>query len=124
MRMDYEYLKQLVDNLIELNEKFETVSKAGKEDFSSLNDYFFFLTSEGLEDKQKGIELFEVYSRLEAYCEDKKNDFYEAFFFAFSELLSVKHGIREGLELLATEDFLSRGEWQKRFEITKKRLNL
>lgn len=124
VKSDYEYLKKLVDNLIKLNQKLETLSKEEKQDFSSLNDYFLFLTLEGLEDKQKGMELFESYMRLGSYCKDKKNDSYEGFFFALSELLSLKHGIREGLELLAKEKFLSKAEWQKRFEITKERLNL
>jgi hypothetical protein len=69
MRSDYEYLKKLVDNLIEPEPKLKI------EDRSSLNDYFYFLTLEGLEDEQKGIELFEVYTKLEIIVRRKKSSF-------------------------------------------------
>jgi len=114
MRSDYEYLKKLVDNLIE--------SKLKIEERSSLNDYFYFLTLEGLEDEQKGIEIFGAYTQLVNYCEEKKAKFYVGFFFSLSELLTVKYRIRA--KGFTADKFLSKEEWQKRFDITKKRLNL
>jgi hypothetical protein len=116
MRSDYEYLIKLVDNLIEPGSKLKL------EDRSSLNDYFYFLTLEGLEDEQKGIEIFEVYTKLGNYCEEKKIKFYVGFFFSLSELLTVKYRI--GGKGLTADRSLSKDEWEKRFDTTKKRLNL
>jgi hypothetical protein len=118
MRSDYEYLKKLVDNLIEPGSKLKI------EDRSSLNDYFYFLTLEGLEDEQKGIEIFEVYTKLGNYCEEKKIKFYVGFFFSLSELLTVKYRIKAKGHELTADKSLSKEEWEKRFDATKKRLNL
>lgn len=125
MRSDYKYLRKLLDHLIELNNKLEAASLSENEskDFGCLNDYFLYLTLDALQYKQKGFRLFETFSKLEKYCEDKKNNFYVGVFFALSELLTLKYKIRaRALEILENEDFLSKEAWQKKYKETKRRL--
>lgn len=127
MRSDYEYLKKLLNNLIKLQNKIKegAASENEKRDWGSLNDYFFYLTLDALQNEQKGLNLYGTYTKLEGYCEDIKCEFYEAFFFSLSELLTLKHKIRAGvLEIVEKGDFLSKEAWQKRFKNTKERLGL
>lgn len=127
MRSDYKYLRKLLDHLIRLNNKLKTapLSENESKDFGCLNDYFFYLTLDALQNEQKGLNLYGTYTKLEGYCEDIKYEFYEALFFSLSELLTLKHKIRARvLEIVEKGDFLSKEAWQKRFKSTKGRLGL
>ena len=117
MNSDYQYLKNLLDLIFTLSSSNESDDIF---DASSIRDYFFFLTLDAVEDgKEQAYDLFKKFSKLEVVCEEKSDSFHEGFFFALSELLSLRHGLR----IHYWED-VSRQRWKKRFEITRKRRDL
>ena len=114
MKSDYPYLRKLLDLILELSSSNESNDVF---DLSSIRDYFFFLTLDAIEgSKERAYDLFAKFSKLEAICEEKVDKFHEGFFFALSELLSLKHRIH----IHYLED-VSREQWEKRFKITRER---
>lgn len=114
MKSDYPYLNKLLGLILELSgsNKSDDIF-----DLSSIRDYFFFLTLDTMEvSKDRAYDLFKKFSTLEEICEEKNDSFHEGFFFALSELLSLKHKIH----IHYGED-VSREHWVKRFRVTRQR---
>tara|TARA_Y100000310_G_scaffold335669_1_gene418275 strand:+ start:597 stop:977 length:381 start_codon:yes stop_codon:yes gene_type:complete len=108
---------------VELSEKlfqFVIGSELNILDWGNINDYFMFKTIDLLEEKNKVkielyVRLFEGYANIS----DNIDKFYEGFFFALCNLLSVKFEVKR----LSLEK-IKREEWEQSFRETLERLNL
>jgi hypothetical protein len=107
LRHDFEFLQRLCAAVDEIQEAIERRwSKVGRpiELFTiiaDLRDYFLFLTLDALDDADLARELVEAFERLEEISRS-----HQRFFFALSQILSLKHGIqRVPGEKIGREDF-------------------
>lgn len=107
LRHDYGFLQKCCRAVDEIQETIEGAWRERKIPaglltvIADLRDYFLFLTLDALDDADLARELVESFERLEEISKTHKR-----FFFALSQLLSLKHGIcRVPGERIGREDF-------------------
>jgi hypothetical protein len=107
LRHDFGSLRKLCTAIDEIQETIERRWSEGVRPvelftaIADLRDYFLFLTLDALDDADLARELVEAFERLEEISKT-----HQRFFFALSQLLSLRHGIRKGPgERIGREDF-------------------
>jgi hypothetical protein len=107
LRHEFGFLRELCVAVDRIQEAIERRWSEGERPvglftaIADLRDYFLFLTLDALDDADLASELVETFEKLEEVSKT-----HQRFFFALSQLLSLRHGIRRVPgERIGREDF-------------------